>query len=151
MFFTYHLCLLSDLSKTHHFHFSNITNYNFQYIDVPSISLDYNRLPFWYAKNKGPDDSLDDHRSNLLGNYILSKRTQEKLSRCNTVQQRHVKLYIHTTLGGNYAQAQQLPLNQKVLFHDGSKALICSIVDRRQLVLSRRSCQCHLGKWFLSL
>jgi len=47
---------------------------NDRYIDVPSISLDYNRLPFWYAKNKGPDDSLDDHRSNLLGNYILSKR-----------------------------------------------------------------------------
>ena len=65
---------MSSKCKIYHSQFSNITNYNFQYIDVPSISLDYNRLPFWYAKNKVPDDSLDDHRSNLLGNYILSKR-----------------------------------------------------------------------------
>ena len=70
----FHILLMSSKCKTHHSHFLNVSNYNFQYIDVPSISLDYNRLPFWYAKNKGPDDSLDDHRSNLLGNYILSKR-----------------------------------------------------------------------------
>lgn len=58
---------------------------NDKFIDVPSISLDYNRrqqldnLPyksgaFWYANNRDQDESLDDQRSNIQGNYLLDKR-----------------------------------------------------------------------------
>ena len=63
-----------------------------KYIDIPSVSLDYNRpqeldnipyrsRPFWYPTNGDQDDSIDDQRSNLLANYLLEKRTMEHMNK----------------------------------------------------------------------
>lgn len=72
---------------------SNFREYmNDKYIDIPSVSLDYNRpqeldnipyrsRPFWYPTNGDQDDSIDDQRSNLLANYLLEKRTMEHMNK----------------------------------------------------------------------